>query len=148
MQREKQKPAPKNLLGVGEYGCWECTLLPVQMESGDFTECEKIWVFARTLGEIAENIHGVESALFLGKATCIADPTTPGVLEASRELLGAVAESAIINHPPKKACPFCAATAAVEDYKHPEGVAGDVNVVACPKCHLLINPARLIEVKA
>lgn len=147
--KQEQVEKGKTLLGVGEYGAWKCTLLPrVDDATGDLIEAENLWVFARNLKEIAENVAGVESAVFLGKATCIADSMTSGVTEQVQApaLTSAVKDATIINPLTKlKICPFCASANNEENFTKPETVTANVDIVACPHCHMLINRSRLID---
>ena len=76
-QTQKNKAAGRLVLGTGEYGCWECTMITDVLGEGQTPD--KIWVVARSLQEIVNSIPGVESGILLGRGTCIADAKTPGV---------------------------------------------------------------------
>lgn len=139
---QKQNGKQKVMLGTGEYGAWECTMLPDAL--GEEKTPDKIWVFARSLAEVAENVPGVESAVFLGKATCIADPLTPGVTNPAPELTAAIVQAAA-TLPELATCPFCGRAAPKTSFTHPPGVAADVKVLLCPNpaCAMMINESRL-----
>ena len=77
--KQKQNEKGKPVLGIGEYGCWECTLVTDVL--GENETPEKIWVVARSLKEVVNSIPGVESGILLGRGTCIADGKTPGIAE-------------------------------------------------------------------
>jgi len=142
--RQEQVAKGKTLLGIGEYGCWQCTLLPRQTEAGEAIDAENLWVFARSLKEITENVAGVESAVFLGKSTCIADAMTSGVTTPAPDITEAVREATIIK-PSLKICPFCGTSSNTENFVKPDHITTTADVVACPSCHMLINRNRLIE---
>jgi hypothetical protein len=76
---QKQNILNRQVLGVGEYGCWECTMVTDVL--GENETPDKLWVVARSLQEIVNSIPGIESGILLGRGTCIADAKTPGIKE-------------------------------------------------------------------
>jgi hypothetical protein len=143
--KQKQEIPQKITLGVGQYGAWKCTMLPQVPDPGSQDaeqQPDEIWVFARSLKEIVNEIPGVESAVLLGRAVCIADGETPGVLAPGPEIAQAIADS----NPDQMVtvvCPYCGSTYPLSAFEHPPEAPG--NLVKCPNemCHMLINPARL-----
>lgn len=155
---QKQSVKKKIVLGAGDYGCWECTLIQQTPDPGDKDtepQPEKLWVVARSLPEIAENIPGVESAILLGKATCIADPQTPGIVTPAPEVQKAVEQAKLPVTPPGKVgivdevpiatCPYCGAHLPLSEFVKPEGILNEL--LACPTCRMLSPPTRLVKVK-
>lgn len=149
---QKQIPKKKAILGAGEYGCWECTLIPQELDPGakdTEPQPDTLYIFARSLAEIAENFPTVESAVLMGKATCIADPLTPGVQTEGPDVMEAVASAnppTMAEQPDFAKCPYCAKTYLREMFVKPEGITNDL--VACPNvnCRMLSPPGRLKKV--
>lgn len=161
----KAQQIKKIVVGAGEYGCWECSLLPQTVDSGDTSQNlqpEKLWVTARSLKEIVNEIPGIESAVLLGKATCIADDQTPGIVEVSPDIQSAITAAArpstptapqiVTNTTPTTSnveivkCPFCHASYPRSMFVHPEGIMGDQVLCPNPQCKMLSNPSRLQKV--
>lgn len=135
-QALKPQRALKICLGAGEYGCWQCEILPESLDPADPEQTpDFLFVIARSLSEITDNIPGVQTAIFLGRGTCIADPLTPGVQES---LTKEVADAETVK------CPYCDHEADRQLFTKPAGVANDL--VVCPACKMLLGPGRLKRV--
>ena len=153
---QQQAMKKKAILGAGEYGCWECTLLPQIPEPGDKNpepQPELLYIFARSLAEIAENFPAVESAVLKGKATCIADPMTPGVQDEGPDVMQEIAAAQLPVAPPAQPefakCPYCGKTYLLELFVKPENISAGNDLLLCPNenCRMLSPLSRLRKVK-